>query len=254
MQRLLIGATLLRCSLCDDTTIEAVSAIGIPSPLVLSQFESLNAIRASGTSCPGGLHFRPDPVPLKFDCGLWRAAESKLRQKARARYSLPPSAQRQQLLRFAQGNSSNLVSVEGTRAWLKTSDDDCRKLMDPAVRVLGIAHHSTSQTGKQQHIWLHTIGPAKVLGDSSCLSEPQVAHKDSSRRLKPSGGGSDASTEVSKPEEEEVYEGPGQTFGMILLIVSVSLFCTCTFGSIIIGNWILSKNPAEQSGDPEPVP
>jgi len=42
---------------------------------------------------------------------------------------------------------------------------------------------------------------------------------------------------------------------MVLLIVSVSFFCTCTFGSIIIGNYVLSRvadqNPSE---DPEPMP
>jgi hypothetical protein len=210
------------------------------------------------------LHFKPNSVPLKFDCALWRAAEFQLQQEASAGSTLTPSARMQDVLQLVQGNSSNLVSVEGTLAWLRTSDDHCRKLMDPAARGVGIAYRSMPQMGKQQHTWLHAMGAAEVSGDTSCLSirdKPagsREAHKASSRRLKPSGGGaSDTSSSTSNTnnEEEEEYEGPGQTFGMVLLIVSISLFCTCTFGSIIIGNLVLNRNAAEQSdGDQEVSP
>jgi len=135
--------------------------------------------------------------------------------------------------------------------------------MDPAVRVVGIAYHNMPQMGKQQHIWLHTVGAAEVSGDSSCLNirvKPvwsQVAHKASSRRLGKGGtggGDTDPTAEPTNNEPEEAYEGPGQTFGMVLLIVSISLFCTCTFGSIIIGNYILSRNADQNQSEEEPLP
>jgi len=259
---LLFGATVFGCSLCDEAPAAAVSKTAAPSPVVLSHLESLNTVRAAGVSCPGGLHFKPNRVHLKFDCTLWRAAELQLQQETSAGSSLPPPTQTQDVLHLVQGNFSNLVSAEGTLAWLKASDHHCRKLMDPAVRIVGIAYHSMPQMGKQRHTWLHTVGAAEVPGESSCLNTAdkpagsQVAREAGSRRLKPSGGSSDTSTSTntSSEEEEPEYEGPGQRFGMVLLIVSVSLFCTCTFGSIIIGNLILSRNAENQSEDPEPMP
>mmetsp|Transcript_27340 Transcript_27340/g.53452 ORF Transcript_27340/g.53452 Transcript_27340/m.53452 type:complete len:117 (+) Transcript_27340:61-411(+) len=51
-------------------------------------------------------------------------------------------------------------------------------------------------------------------------------------------------------EEDEVYKGPGKTFGIVVLVTSVVSWCVFTFGSIAIGNYILSKNAGEQSEDP----
>jgi len=263
---LLFGATLFGCSLCDEAPVAAVSKTAAPSPLVLSHLESLNTLRAAGVSCPGGLHFKPNRVPLEFDCALWRAAEFQLQHESSAGSPLPPSARTQDSLQLVQGSSSNLASAEGTLAWLKASDNHCRKIMDPAIRIVGIAYHNMPQMGKQQHTWLHAVGAAAVPGDSLCLNirdEPagsQVAHTNSNRRLGKggTGNGADDPASTAAPADTDsttAYEGPGQTFGMVLLIVSMSLFCTCTFGSIIIGNYVLSRvadqNPSE---DPEPMP
>jgi len=259
---LLCGATLIGCPLRAEAATAAVSKEEMPGPMVLSHLEGLNALRATGVSCPGGLHVQPNRVPLKFDCILWKAAELQLQPDKSAGSLLPSSTRTQEFLQLVQGNSSSLVSADGTAAWLKASDDHCRKLMDPAVRVVGIAHHSATKTDQQQHTWLHAIGAAEMIGDTSCLrikekpAVSQAAHEAAGRRLKPSGGGADTSAgeEQAAPEEEEPYEGPGQTFGMVLLIVSISIFCTCTFGSIIIGNYVLYRNgggtPSEQ---PEPM-
>merc|ERR1711933_703031 len=65
------------------------------------------------------------------------------------------------------------------------------------------------------------------------------------RRLKPggSGGNNNAGTlDDTEEEEEDTYQGPGKTFGLVLLVVTISLFCVCTFGSIAIGNlWLARK-------------
>jgi len=261
MHQLLWRAAIFGFSQCYEGLAAAASKIATPSPLVLSHVESLNTLRAAGVSCPGGLYFQPNRVPLRFDCTLWRAAEAQLQQETNAGSLLPPSTWKQNFIQLVQSNSSNLASAEGTLAWLQASDDHCRKLMDPAFHMVGIAHHGMPQMGKQRHTWLHSLATGQVLGDSSCLNirekaaESPVAHMAGSRRLKPSGGSSSATqTSSTSNEEEDNYEGPGQTFGMVLLIVSVSLFCTCTFGSIIIGNYILSKNASDQVEDPEPMP
>jgi len=256
MHQLLFGTALFGLLLCNGALAAVESNTATPSPLAFSHLKSLNALRADGVFCPGGLYFQPNSAPLKFDCTLWRAAEAQLQQETSASSSLPPSSWTQNFLQLVHGNSSNLASAEGTLTWLQESDDHCRKLMDPAVHIVGIAYHGTPQTGRQRHTWLHTVGAGQVPGDSSCLgiweepAESRVAHEANSRRLKPGGGGDTPSpSPPSSDEPEDTYKGPGQTFGMVLLIVSVSLFCTCTFGSILIGNYVLSRNASEQADE-----
>mmetsp|Transcript_65822 Transcript_65822/g.140833 ORF Transcript_65822/g.140833 Transcript_65822/m.140833 type:complete len:125 (+) Transcript_65822:84-458(+) len=73
--------------------------------------------------------------------------------------------------------------------------------------------------------------------------ETVVSASQLGRRLKPGGaGGSDAGETVTlTPKPKSTYQGPGQMFGMVLLIVSMSLFSILTFGSICIGNIYLSR-------------
>mmetsp|Transcript_95226 Transcript_95226/g.269010 ORF Transcript_95226/g.269010 Transcript_95226/m.269010 type:complete len:141 (+) Transcript_95226:61-483(+) len=63
------------------------------------------------------------------------------------------------------------------------------------------------------------------------------------RILRPSAGSGDDGSAVtaSTNTTKEPHVGPGETFGMVLLIVAMSIFCVGTFGSIIIGNLVLSK-------------
>mmetsp|Transcript_16862 Transcript_16862/g.32510 ORF Transcript_16862/g.32510 Transcript_16862/m.32510 type:complete len:117 (-) Transcript_16862:212-562(-) len=74
-------------------------------------------------------------------------------------------------------------------------------------------------------------------------------HRVKSRRLANNATAKthNGTAETSATEEDDVYKGPGKKFGMVLLITSVALWVVFTFGSIAIGNYILSKNALDDS-------
>merc|ERR1719197_206460 len=58
------------------SAVSATEAIVAPTHLEFEMLGLLNELRARGHTCPNGDVFAPNPVPLKWDCALWRAARA----------------------------------------------------------------------------------------------------------------------------------------------------------------------------------
>mmetsp|Transcript_83284 Transcript_83284/g.193457 ORF Transcript_83284/g.193457 Transcript_83284/m.193457 type:complete len:311 (-) Transcript_83284:183-1115(-) len=172
----------------------------------------------------------------------------------------------------AQSISADLPALEDPLQGLQRSAEHCNALLDPRARLAAVAHRVMREQ-EDKHYWIHLFAAAEVPPDASCLAAssevvlgqaPSVdvavapagsvaatpaASLANARRLKVGSAAGAASPGDGSPipelgnttADEDTYQGPGELFGMVLLIVSMSLFCVCTFGSIYIGNWILSK-------------
>jgi len=277
----LLRATLQGCASGATTTVPgAVVAAGGPTLLAWRHFDGLNALRAEGLTCPGGLYYAPNPEPLQFDCRLWRAAQLRLQDMAvglSAQAGAPVPQAVVQLAPFVANTEDHLAEF-------KRSDSHCRTMMDPHIKLASVSHGFV----QDQHYWMQMLSSEAALPDSACLlgspvvplplspagaalehpaptaAAARAASRDAvvepaanKRRLKPGTGAASAGDDSEDVTAEvttttELYQGPGQTFGMVLLIISMSIFCVCTFGSIFLGNLYLAHkarnvpvNPAE---------
>lgn len=282
-----------------------LAAAGAPATDAWAYFKGLNRLRAAGLSCPGGAHFPPNPVPLIFDCALWKAAESILLEWQETNSSSRGLA--------PYGSILGPGSAEDALELSKSSEEHCRKMMDPTMKVVGTSSRPAQQPNEQRY-WMQLFAANEVLGELPC--RPSLggevaaswgasngsshgptwdASQDSSnsltwdasngsskglamnRRMKdgngtngtstslamsprmPDGNGTNGTSNGSSTagngttgtndkasQDDSVDSGPGETFGMVLLIVAVSLFCMCTFGSIVIGNIVLSRKEARE--------
>lgn len=276
---LAILGSLFRGRAAEEVSAQAAiaAAAGSPTPIVWRHIDALNALRAEGFTCPEGSHVPPNPVLLKFDCNLWRAGQSRLQEldSSNASHVAPAGV--------VQSSSAEAGVAEDVLASFRRSGRHCRDMMDPHARLVGVAHSAAGGRRQDKHYWVQLFSTEEAPQDTSCFEELRLAPTPSAaplvpspaplrapavdlpteaeeRRLKAGAGsaGGDSGGSIvgsATPSPSEAYQGPGQTFGMVLLIISVGIFCFGTFGSILIGNCILERRArAEVSALTMPTP
>eukprot|EP00913_Durusdinium_trenchii_P020836 g19575.t1 len=66
-------------------------------------FGLLNELRAEGFTCPNGASYDPNPVPLRFDCRLWRAARLHSEDPHRSSRTVPAAQTRTSVIEETSG-------------------------------------------------------------------------------------------------------------------------------------------------------
>jgi len=112
-------------------------------------FELLNQLRADGFTCPEGAVFEPNPVPLKFDCRLWRASRLHSEDMAAQSYFSHTSLDGRSPWERAEAqgtnaNGENIAAGSGTAAGalgqFKNSDGHCKNMMSSGFKVAGTGY------------------------------------------------------------------------------------------------------------------
>jgi len=112
-------------------------------------FELLNQLRADGFTCPEGQTFEPNPIPLKFDCRLWRASRLHSEDMAAQSYFSHTSLDGRSPWKRAEeqgtdAHGENIAAGSGTAAGalgqFKNSDGHCRNMMKSGFKVAGMGY------------------------------------------------------------------------------------------------------------------
>mmetsp|Transcript_8304 Transcript_8304/g.21030 ORF Transcript_8304/g.21030 Transcript_8304/m.21030 type:complete len:302 (-) Transcript_8304:92-997(-) len=253
--------------------LNSASLETMPSATVLELAGLIRELRAAGFTCPGGRTFSPNEASLEFDCGLWRLAQQRaealvnrsdlfVRRDAFRATSDVRSVLNdlqtgklvgQHMLSFHNAGSAELALEE-----FKSSDADCISIMDPSATRFGLGHLHSPEAYIQER-WTHVFTTAGSVKAACLESQPTTRGVSAAnlggfergagvRMLKPSGGDGEAADTATQPPlpTPDPYRGPGQTFGVVLLSIAITVFFVCTFGSIFLGNLWLSLKQQEQ--------
>jgi uncharacterized protein YkwD len=141
-------------------------------------FGLLNELRAAGFTCPEGASYPANPVPLKFDCRLWKASQLHSKDMADQNYFAHDSKDgRSPWDRAkAQGISAggeNIAAGTGTAAGVltqwKNSDGHCRNMGNAGSKLFAVGY---APGGSYRHYWTQMFAGEQTV-DTSC-------HPDSS--------------------------------------------------------------------------
>jgi len=112
-------------------------------------FELLNQLRAEGFTCPNGKSFEPNPVPLKFDCRLWRASRLHSEDMAAQSYFSHTSldgrspwerAEAQDTDAHGENIAAGSSTADGALGQFKNSDGHCKNMMSSGFKVAGMGY------------------------------------------------------------------------------------------------------------------
>lgn len=140
------------------------------------QFIMVNELRREGFVCPGGALYAPNPVPLIFDCSLWKAAKLHSQDMANDNYISHTSKDGQSSSQraSAQGTcvraeniaAGNGEAVVALNQW-KNSNVHCNNIMDSGSAVFAVGWASNSDS-EYRHYWTQMLGCAQEVNDTSC--------------------------------------------------------------------------------------
>jgi len=164
------------------TTTTATTTMATTPTVVSAEawehFVLLNAIRATGFTCPQGMAFAPNNKALQFDCRLWKASYLHSRDMAENNYFSHVSldgrepwdrAIEQDTSAYAENIAAGSGSAQGTLDQFKASDAHCRNMLSPQYEVAGVGY---AAGGQHRHYWTQMFSFAGEV-DRSCY--PAVA-------------------------------------------------------------------------------
>lgn len=166
-------ARLLRTLLLAALALPAACgpADGSPTADEVAHYRALKALRRSGTTCPNGQVFPPNPAPFLFDCRLWRAARLHAADMAGRNYfshyskgSNANPCDRTQAQGFSPPACSENIAAGkqagvDSLAQFRASPEHCPNMMDPSLNRFAVG--SAANAGSQYRFyWVEDMGVA----------------------------------------------------------------------------------------------
>mmetsp|Transcript_96172 Transcript_96172/g.242307 ORF Transcript_96172/g.242307 Transcript_96172/m.242307 type:complete len:518 (+) Transcript_96172:53-1606(+) len=142
-------------------------------------FQLLNQLRAQGFTCPGGMVFEPNPVAIKLDCRLWKAARLHSEDMAAQGYLAHTSkdgrspwdrAKQQGVIAGAENVYAGGHSPEGSYGCFLKSGGHCRNMMNPDSKIFGGGVGGDSYP----YYWTQMFGPDQGDVDTTCYPSDAV--------------------------------------------------------------------------------
>lgn len=136
------------------------------SSLEWEHFQLLNQLRSDGFSCPDGTWYPRNPVPLKFDCRLWRASQQHSQDMADCNYFCHTSRNGRSPWERARSNgcrcsgeniAAGCSSAEGVLNQWKRSCNHCRNMMSPSTKIFAIGYGYNGWSA-YRHYWTQMFG------------------------------------------------------------------------------------------------
>merc|ERR1712004_871318 len=152
-----------------------------PLDVDLEFMEKINYQRKHGSSNCGGKVYKPNPVPLKFDCGLWEIAHDhskRISWKDMISFSDSDGSSTGGFidLRATGGTvrafaDPSLSSAQGT--FWHFMGANCDEVMNPDAGSIGVARvHNPHK--KSKYYWTLVLGHKSQESDSSCLQSAEA--------------------------------------------------------------------------------
>eukprot|EP00443_Scrippsiella_acuminata_P097471 CAMPEP_0115760826 /NCGR_PEP_ID=MMETSP0272-20121206/100196_1 /TAXON_ID=71861 /ORGANISM="Scrippsiella trochoidea, Strain CCMP3099" /LENGTH=536 /DNA_ID=CAMNT_0003206497 /DNA_START=1 /DNA_END=1607 /DNA_ORIENTATION=+ len=164
---------------------------GKVSPEEWEHFQLVNQLRAQGFTCPGGMVFEPNPVAIKLDCRLWKAARLHSEDMAAQGYFNHMSkdgrspwerAYEQGISAKAENIYAGGNSAEGPMSAWKGSDGHCKNMMAPDSKIFGGGVGGESYP----YYWTQMFGWGRDDVDTTCYpSEAALVQLPQRRRAAP---------------------------------------------------------------------
>jgi hypothetical protein len=140
-------------------------------------FVGINKMREEGFSCSGGSVFAPNPVPLVFDCGLWKASQLHSQDMADNSYFAHNSQDGRSPWDRAKaqgvsGNGENIAAGSSTaegalNQWHK-SDGHCKNMGNPGFKRFGVGYGFNSGA-PYKHYHTQMFGSSSQVPSQDCL-------------------------------------------------------------------------------------
>jgi len=144
-------------------------------------FGLVNELRMAGFTCPGGQAYPPNPVPLKFDCRLWKASQLHSKDMADQNYFSHTSldgtspwgrASAQGISANAENIAAGGSTAQATLDQWKGSDGHCKNMMNSGLTLFGVGY-AYGAGSRYRHYWTQMLSSSSVAVDNSCyLSQP----------------------------------------------------------------------------------
>mmetsp|Transcript_9427 Transcript_9427/g.25597 ORF Transcript_9427/g.25597 Transcript_9427/m.25597 type:complete len:549 (-) Transcript_9427:187-1833(-) len=141
------------------TTPAPESGAEVVSAKAWEHFQLLNQLRAEGFTCPRGTAFAPNPVPLKFDCRLWRASRLHSEDMAEQSYFSHTSkdgrspwdrAEEQGTDAHGENIAAGSSAAAGALEQFENSDGHCKNMMKQSFKVAAVGYAAGGPYG---HYW-----------------------------------------------------------------------------------------------------
>lgn len=148
-----------------------LSQADAPSHMEFRMMTILNEIRARGHTCENGQEFAPNPIPLKWDCALWRASRAHNLDMTEndffAHEGSDGSMPGDRVRRFGLDGflNENIGSgrdnpEEQIESWLGSWFGHCQGMLNPAARTFG-ADYQFDPTTSFWSYWTLTVAAAE---------------------------------------------------------------------------------------------
>jgi hypothetical protein len=140
-------------------------------------FVGINKMREEGFSCTGGSVFAPNPVPLVFDCPLWKASQLHSQDMADNGYFAHNSQDGRSPWDRAKaqgtsGNGENIAAGSSTaegalKQWHK-SDGHCKNMGNPRFKTFAVGHAS-NEGSRYKHYHTQMFSSRGGTPNQDCL-------------------------------------------------------------------------------------
>merc|ERR1719401_308357 len=158
------------------TTTTTRDPAGVVADSEWEHFKLVNELRANGFTCPGGSVYAPNPVPMKFDCKLWKVARLHSLDMADHDYFSHTSEGGQTPWQRAEAEGTcavgeNIGAGSGDPAAIletwKSSDGHCKNMMNAGATVFAVGWDSNPSSSYTDY-WTQMQGCAEEPEDTSC--------------------------------------------------------------------------------------
>jgi len=140
-------------------------------------FDLVNSLREAGYTCPAGKRYLPNPVPLKFDCRLFKAAREHSQDMVDLNYFSHDSLDGRSFMdrTWAAGLSANAENIAAacedaacSFRQLRDSDAHCNNLMNPGMKMFAVSRANGTDS-MYNYYWTQLMSAEDADPDTSCL-------------------------------------------------------------------------------------
>lgn len=151
-----------------------------PTQLEFSHLQLLNDLRAAGHQC-WGKYYPPNPVPLKWNCGLWKAARDHSRDMADYNYfshtgrdgSHPQDRVAKYGVSFTYENIASGYddAIRSLQQWMDSGLGHCTGMMDPEHKSMAVGHW-VNHSADYWHYWTQLTSRQEIKPElQDCVDE-----------------------------------------------------------------------------------
>lgn len=154
-------------------------ALARVTPEEWQHFSLVNQLRQAGHTCPAGRRYLPNPIPLKYDCRLHRAALKHSQDMADSNYFSHDSLDGRTFMdrSLAEGVNANAENIaaaceDAACAFRQFRDSDahCNNLMNPGLKTFAVGRAYNAES-MYKYYWTELFAAEDATPGAICYDE-----------------------------------------------------------------------------------